>query len=143
MDTTTSKAEAPQSGEPEKKPKREQWTEAEARRVLVELRASGESIIHFARKRGFYPSRLYQWMNRLGERAKKKPLPHARFIPVTVAQPPRPERPAEGAVPRRPAAGARVTVEINGHLVHVERGFDPNLLRAVVTALEPREMRSC
>jgi transposase-like protein len=146
METTTPKSEGPMpegAGDRPKRRKREQWSEAKARRVLAELRASGEPIAHFARKLGVYPSLLHRWMNRLEERAKKEaPLPPP-FIPVTVVQAAEPARDAREPARERAVARGKLTVEVCGHLVHVERGFDPDLLRAVVTALQAREPRPC
>jgi hypothetical protein len=144
MDTMSSSAEAPRPEiEAERKRTRRQWTEVEARSVLAALRASGEPITHFAKKSGVSPSQIHRWMNGLGERAKKgarrRPAPRSRFVRVRVQAP---ERPPEEPVPVR-AARMSLAVEVNGRLVHVERGFDPDLLRAVVAALEAQEVRSC
>src|ERR1051326_4446295 len=115
------------------------WTEAEARAVLAELRASGEPIVHFARKRGYFASRLHKWMTRLGERPGKKKSSGQATLKAT----PRPRFVSVNVAPPRPAARGGVAVEVERHLVHVERGFDPDVLRAVVAALDVPEARSC
>ena len=78
------------------------WTEEDARRVLGELEASGESVTGFARRRGLVPQRLWWWRKRLAERVPAVPGGvTATFIPVMV-------RPAE-----REAAAA---LELGGGL---------------------------
>ena len=44
---------------------RRHWNEADARRVLAELDASGEPLKTFARTRGLVPQRLEWWRKRL------------------------------------------------------------------------------
>lgn len=51
-----------------------EWTEAEARRLLDECRASGLSIRAFALRHGLRPRRLYWWIKRLAQ----KPAPATR-----------------------------------------------------------------
>jgi len=146
VETTATKEEGPKAeGEREKAPRRQQWSEAKARRVLAELAASGEPTAHFAKKLGVYPSRLYRWMKRLGQRKQKAGPRRAtripQFVPLRVVEPARATAAEQGFELR--AGHTHVGVEVCGHLVRVERGFDPGVLRAVVAALEGREARSC
>jgi hypothetical protein len=64
---------------------RKPWNEDDAREILDELSASGETLAAFARRQGLVPQRLAWWKKRLGE-----PLPSAgvneaqgaSFVPV-------------------------------------------------------------
>jgi transposase-like protein len=66
------------------------WNEDDARRVLDEQVASGETITAFARRHGLVPQRLWWWKKRLGppappRRAQDMSSPlAATFLPVTV-----------------------------------------------------------
>jgi hypothetical protein len=64
-------------------PRRIQWTEADARRVLAEWERSGETLEAFARARGLVPQRLAWWRKRMRE-----PRPEAStaltFVPAAV-----------------------------------------------------------
>jgi hypothetical protein len=44
---------------------RQQWTEADARRVLADWERSGITLEAFARSRGLVPQRLAWWRKRL------------------------------------------------------------------------------
>lgn len=58
-----------------------QWREDEARAVLAELAASGESVAAFARRKGLSPQRLSYWRHRLDV------ADAVRFVPVALAAP--------------------------------------------------------
>ena len=45
--------------------RRTQWTESDARRVLVEWERSGHTLEAFARSRGLVPQRIAWWRKRL------------------------------------------------------------------------------
>lgn len=62
--------------------RREKWTEQDARRVLKEWDASGESAAGFARRLGVIPQRLFWWRKRLGPALSSEAKP--TFVPVTV-----------------------------------------------------------
>lgn len=50
---------------PSAAPRRTQWTEADARRVLAQWQRSGDTLEAFARSRGLVPQRLAWWKKRL------------------------------------------------------------------------------
>lgn len=94
--------------------RRRTWNEEEARRILAELAASGETVSAFARRFGLVPQRLWWWQKRLGEQAPPDRTPSgpqtqtltATFLPVTV-------RAAElPAAPATMALGGGVRVEL-------------------------------
>jgi hypothetical protein len=64
-------------------PRRIQWTEADARRVLAEWERSGDTLEAFARSRGLVPQRLAWWKKRL--RASRSETSAAlTLVPATV-----------------------------------------------------------
>jgi hypothetical protein len=65
------------------KPRWQQWTAAEARRVLKAWRASRLPLATFARKRGLCPERVRWWRQRLGDghAPGQEPL---RLVPAVV-----------------------------------------------------------
>jgi transposase-like protein len=90
--------------------RRRTWNEDEARRVLAELAASGETVSDFARRQGLVPQRLWWWQKRLGlKEAPASPAGRAgtlaaTFLPVTV----RAEEPPPPAAALQLGAGVRV-----------------------------------
>ncbi len=64
-------------------PRRIQWTEADARRILAEWERSGDTLEAFARSHCLVPQRLAWWRKRLRE-----PRPEAStaltFVPAAV-----------------------------------------------------------
>jgi hypothetical protein len=102
-----------------------QWTEVEARGVLVAWRKSGMSVEAYARARGIVPQRLHWWRKRLRFGAHE-----AALVPVRVA-----EGPEEAtAVVRR---GEPVTVLLrSGQMLKVGRDFDEATFARVVALLE-------
>ena len=74
------------------------WDATTAGRLLKAWRASGQSLVAFARERGIGSQRLYWWRKRLRAEAGTPIAPMA-FIPATVT----------GAVP-----AARVAVRLPG-----------------------------
>jgi len=126
-------ARAP-GGEPEQR--RIGWTDVEARKVLGELERSGETVAGFAQRRGINPSTLHKWRQKLGLRNKDRVTESAQrgFVRVQVT-------PAVPVAPGNPATG--LVVEIGGCQIHVRRGFDVSLLRAIAEALGRGEGKRC
>ena len=97
------------------------WRAAEAARVLEAWRRSGQSGAAFAREHGVCVRRLLRWRDRL--EASNAPV----FHPVRVI-----ERAA-------PFAEIATVLELElrgGRRIRVVRGFDPELLEALVRAVE-------
>lgn len=94
---------------PSAAPRRTQWTEADARRVLADWQHSGGTLEAFARSRGLVPQRLAWWKKRLRISPAKAGMA-VTLVPATVI----------GAVPgsAAPAAMIRlahgITIEIDG-----------------------------
>ena len=82
-------------------------------------RASGESVAHFVRGRGYSASALRSWAQRLGPAE-----PSPRFLRVV------PSKPAPAA-----GDGPELVLEVGAVRVRVAPGFDPALLADVVRAL--------
>ena len=94
------------------------------RTLISEHSGSGQTIVAFCRERGLTTSQFYTWRKRLRGSAAEQ------FLEVQVARP-----------AARPIPSKRGAIEIRlaeGRCVLVEPGFDPDHLRAVVTALEMR-----
>lgn len=64
--------------------RRKNWSPDEAKKVLGELAASGESVRGFARHRGLAPQRLWWWQKRLEEAGRGEATAEGTFLPVTV-----------------------------------------------------------
>ena len=103
---------------------RERRGEVAGRALVAAWQASGLPQAAFARRRGISAQRLSYWRLRTDFRGAVVANSAAGFIEI-----PRPE-------PAAVRGGSVVVVEMNaGVLVRVFPGFDPALLRAVVSAL--------
>lgn len=98
------------------------WREADARAVLEAWKRSGLSLARFARARAIPLSKLHRWKRRLGQGAVA-----LAFHPVEV----RPAAPGGAG-----ASGAIELVVRGGRRVAVGPGFDAEVLREVVEAVE-------
>jgi hypothetical protein len=92
---------------PSTAPRRTQWTEGDARRVLAAWERSGDTLEAFARSRGLVPQRLAWWRKRL--RAPRAEASTAlTFVPAAVI----------GATPVAPTAMIRlphgIAIELDG-----------------------------
>ena len=105
---------------------RGQWSEHEARGVLVAWRKSGLSIERFAKERGLVPQRVRWWKNKLqGTTTAIVRTQSLALLPVQVT---------ESAPAKR---GEPVAVYLrSGHIVKVGRGFDEEAFARVVAVLE-------
>jgi hypothetical protein len=97
-----------------------------ARRVEA-WRASGQSARAFVQGRGYAAGTLHWWSWCLGGRtAGRGPKPgEVRLVPLVVSA--------------KPEASSRpLVVELRGgHRAQLERRFDPDLLRQLLSAMEP------
>ena len=92
--------------------------------LISEQGGSGQTIAAFCRDRSLTTSQFYTWRNRLRATAAEQ------FLEVQVVK-----------APARPLLANSRAIEIRlaeGRRILVEPGFDPDHLRAVVAALEPR-----
>jgi hypothetical protein len=106
---------------------RGQWSEHEARSVLIAWRKSGLSIERFAKERSLVPQRIRWWKAKLegnGTALVRSEAPLA-LLPVKIAEPSTPKRGEPVAVYLR-----------SGHIVKVGRGFDEEAFARVVAMLE-------
>lgn len=92
-------------------------------------RESGESIAVFARGHGFSDSALRYWVGRLS-RPRKQAGP-TRVVPLV----PKSQATIARAVTAEAGPSSDVVVEIGQARIRVSRGFDREVLLAVVTAL--------
>jgi len=84
------------------------------RRLVDAVRASGESVTVVAKRMGVKESTAYYWM----KRSRATELPEfARVVPTSTG------------------ARASMSIEVAGVAIHLESGFDADLLREVVSAL--------
>lgn len=98
--------------------------ESSGRALVRDWKASGLSQAAFARRRGISAQRLGYWRLRLGQLPPEAAPTDSIFVEI-------PEVTSFG-----PAGIGHVVVELrDGVRVRVERGFDPELLRAVVASL--------
>lgn len=105
-------------------PRRERRSEAAGRALVAAWEASGLPQATFARRRGVSAQRLSYWRLRLGQRGKDVAISDAGFVEIP------------SAASTRPLRSGDVVVEVNrGVRIHVTRGFDAVVLRAVVSAL--------
>ncbi len=120
-------------------PRREgRWTLADGRGLVAafEGRPAGETAAAFARRYGLDAQRVHWWRARIREVDGRAAV---RFAPVRVVAPgPRsPEAPGAGAaVAPTPPRTPSVEVVTGGRSVRVQAGFDAELLRRVLAALE-------
>jgi hypothetical protein len=104
---------------------RGQWSEHEARSVLLAWRKSGLSIERFAKERCLTPQRVRWWKNKLEGKTAIVKQPSLALLPVQVT---------ESAPAKR---GEPVAVYLrSGHIVKVGRGFDEEAFARVVAVLE-------
>ena len=108
---------------------RKLYTAAERRRFLDEVREGGEPVAVVARRLGIRVSTAYLWHQRAnGNAPPSKSKSKSRAKPVLKAKPT-----FARVVPEsRPS----VVVQIGCATVRVEAGFDAELLRNVVAALD-------
>ena len=65
------------------------WTEEDARRILAEWEASGQTLSAFARTAGLVPQRLSWWRKRLADRTPEatpttEETPVPAFLPIEI-----------------------------------------------------------
>lgn len=89
----------------------------ERERLVEAVRSSGAPIKEVVEQMGVKTATAYFWM----KRARQRKAPEFAMV-----------------VPSGRASGATLRVEIGGVFVHVESGFDAELLCEVVTALSRR-----
>ena len=105
-------------------PKRERRSETAGRSLVTAWESGGLPQAVFARRRGVSAQRLSYWRLRLGRRVKAVAISDAGFVEIS------------SAPSIAPIGSSVVIVEVSrGVRVHVIRGFDPLVLRAVVAAL--------
>ena len=98
-----------------------QWSEAEARGMLTELKESGDSMAAFAARRGVSTQRLSYWAKRL-----RNGVGETTFVPVEI--------------PGRAAATEAFTIEVcaGDLVVRIREDADAGTLQRVVDTLRRR-----
>ena len=99
----------------------QQWTEAQARRALEELAASGESAASFARRRGGSSRRLAYWRKRLAAPAKTE------FVAVALST----------------VSAAAIEIAAGGVVVRVREDLDVDHVARLVEAIGRRAGGAC
>jgi transposase-like protein len=90
----------------------------ERERLIELVRTSGEPVKAIAERMGVKASTAYFWLKRARQAT---PLEFARVVPT--------ERTARTAM----------SIEVGGAIIHLESGFDAELLREIVSALGTAE----
>jgi transposase-like protein len=93
---------------------RKQYTAEDRARLIAEVRATGEPVKTVAERLGISVSSAYLWM-------KKAPASAPRFAKLVRVQ---------------PAGAAEFAVQVGAATIRVGAGFDAELLRSVVSALD-------
>jgi transposase-like protein len=97
---------------------RKRYTAEQREKLIAKVRATGDSGGVVAKRMGITPSTAYLWLNPATPAASAPVF--ARVVPAHAIK----------------AAPARsIVLEVGGAKLHVERDFDPALLRQVVAAL--------
>ena len=114
-------------------PAAEKWTA-----ILEDWHRSGLSVARFCQRRGLQAQSLYAWRRRLGDAgdAAVAGPPRGRFVEALLAAPPD----AAGASQHAAISSTGIWLDVRptsgGVRVGIDRGFDPEVLREVVAALE-------
>ena len=103
-----------------------QWSEAEARAHLDELRRTAESAVGFARRKGISTQRVAYWKKRLASAKGRDTKP--AFVAVSM--------------PATPSTHAEIEIRVAGVAVIVREGCDVEHVARVVDALGHR-LRPC
>jgi transposase-like protein len=90
----------------------------ERERLIELVRTSGEPVKAIAERMGVKASTAYFWLKRAREAT---PLEFARVIPTVRS------------------SKAAMSLEVGGAVIHLESGFDADLLREIVSALGTAE----
>ena len=107
--------------------KKEGWTASEARLLIEAQKASGLTVVEFARRHGFIPQRLHRWKGKLRQQERETTGPARAlksFVPVRLV------------TPRGVGGGTLEVVARGGHGIRVGVDFDAGHLRRVLAALE-------
>jgi transposase-like protein len=97
---------------------RKRYTAEQRQQLIAEVRATGERAGAVAKRMGVTPSTAYLWMKGAAP-ATSAPV-FARVVP---------------AQSTKAAPVTHMVLEVGAAKLHVERDFDPDLLRQVVAAL--------
>lgn len=112
-------------------PRGRRWTKRDGEQMLEALGASGLSAGRFARIHGLTAQRVYWWRSQLSSGARSAVRREApEFVPVRVTN-------STGAVASMASDEGTLEITVgSGTAIRVRRGFDGELLRQVVAALE-------
>ena len=112
--------------------RRRHWPEAEKRRMVAEVEASGRSVAEIARRYRLASSVLGRWCARYGEKVMP-PATTLSFVPVTVAA-----SATEMNEPDGPRCGeARIEILLShGRRLVADEGIAPSRLRLLIAAIE-------
>ena len=105
------------------------WTEAEARTVVADWKASGESGTAYGARHGFSAKRLYRWAALLSVAPSPALSAAGRFVPVRVVE-------RGESAPGISRIAGKVSVEVGGATIHLWEGANTTELRLAVAALK-------
>ena len=118
---------------------RRNWTEAKAREVFAELRASGESLAKFARRKEIPPQRLSYWSKRLTPLASRfsaffparNGMPETKFVAVALP------------APLAATSPAWIELAVGPAVVRMREGLDVDHVARLVEAIARRVGGPC
>ena len=119
------------SSSDERPVRRRHWPEAEKRRMVAEVEASGRSVAEIARRYRLASSVLGRWCTRYG--TKMPPATAPSFVPVTVAAPTTETKEPDGL--RHGEARIEILLTHGRRLV-ADEGIAPSRLRLLIAAIE-------
>jgi len=129
------------------------WSEAEARAILEEHAASGQSLRAFARSRKYPTTRLYEWQRRFlatraAAAAAAPAVPSAPpslveaplFVPVRLTSPVKPEAEPRRARPlewEKVKGDSVLELIVTSHrVIRIPQGFDEGTLSRLLRVLD-------
>lgn len=109
---------------------RRRWRAEEKGRIVAESLAPGAVVSEVARRYDLTPQHLFAWRHEAKQGRLALPGEAMVFVPI--------EATADAVEPPPVAArGTRLTIEVEGVVLHAEPGTDAAWLGAVVRALKP------
>jgi hypothetical protein len=115
--------------EPDTRRRGKRWSQAQARQVMEQWRASGKSAVAFAAEQGFSATRLAYWTKQLEAVAPQGP----RFVAIPIT--------ARSTTTSRGTLG--VEIELDGLRLRVGDDVDVRYVARLVAALQARGADRC
>ncbi|MGH6955124.1 MAG: IS66-like element accessory protein TnpA [Caulobacteraceae bacterium] len=111
--------------------RRRRWSADAKAEIMLEAVTPGAVVSDVARRHDVRPQQLFGWLRE----ARKMAVVSPAFVPVVVEPEDEPAAPARKRR-RKPKAGGRIEVEIDGVVVRIGRGAEARTVAAVIQALK-------